>query len=187
MIQKMLMSSGGGGGSLTAKIPPMTGEYTPSGHATASSSASDWQGYTRQAWGAMTGNAPSAPSSNANMWLASGDSLAQNSYVQYQHVAPVSAKFFSIGYCGCGIASTAIMQGSNDGEHWTNISDTITLPQSGPDSRSGLNFYKVVALSTSDTPYLYTRLQFLTTTNNNYMYNQNYYLIGITELQVYGT
>lgn len=99
---------------LNVKVPTMTSNNTPSGEVTSSSNHS-----TTAAYSAFDKSTP--------YWMPAVGS--SNSWIRYEFDEPVCVNLISYNFQRVGSPGnpSVIFQGSNDGNTWTDISNSITL------------------------------------------------------------
>lgn len=122
MLKRMRVGgSGGGSGDVQGLIPTMTSDTTPSGTASAISVLSGQPAYL----------AFDKIINNSSLWHAANGNVP--AWLQYEFPTPVTAKtaaitpFKAAGQTNARV-KTCVFQASNDGTTWTDLTETIEIP-----------------------------------------------------------
>lgn len=99
-------------------IPTMTSNTAPYGVA----SCDSYRSGTIGAYGALNGGAWNLDS---NCWVAAD--VAYPHWLQYQFVRPCEISYVQIGRTDVYCPKNFILQGSNDGTTWTNLTESLTM------------------------------------------------------------
>ena len=168
------------GRQLEALIPPMTTNTTPMGETFASSILQDGF-YAYKAFNGENLNSGSAWISGATL-----PTVSSPHYIGYKSVKPLTVKTIIVsnrdmtnladGDKAVFPIKDVIVQGSNDGSKWNDITNyTNTVTSSG-------GSWMIPVLSV--TPYLYHRLLITSAHDTGYEYQK---MVSVGEIQFYGT